>query len=69
MISETPRINTPESAILGMGKIMEQPVVVDGQIAIRSMMILSLSYDHRVPLQHIAEVYKPSVLPLMYRTA
>ena len=44
----TPRINPPESAILGMGKIMEQPVVVDGQIAIRSMMYLGLSYDHRV---------------------
>jgi len=44
----TPRINSPESAILGMGKIMEQPVVVDGQITIRSMMYLCLSYDHRV---------------------
>ncbi len=44
----TPRINPPESAILGMGKIMEQPAVVDERIVIRSMMILSLSYDHRV---------------------
>ena len=44
----TPRINPPESAILGMGKIMEQPVVADGRIAIGSMMYLSLSYDHRV---------------------
>ncbi len=44
----TPMINPPESAILGMGKIMKQPVVRDDQIVIRSMMYLSLSYDHRV---------------------
>jgi pyruvate dehydrogenase E2 component (dihydrolipoamide acetyltransferase) len=43
----TPRINPPESAILGMGKIMKQPVVRDDQIVIRSMMYLSLTYDHR----------------------
>jgi pyruvate/2-oxoglutarate dehydrogenase complex dihydrolipoamide acyltransferase (E2) component len=41
-------INFPESAILGMGKIMKQPVVREDQIVIRSMMYLSLSYDHRV---------------------
>jgi pyruvate dehydrogenase E2 component (dihydrolipoamide acetyltransferase) len=44
----TPMINFPESAILGMGKIMKQPVVREDQIVIRSMMYLSLSYDHRV---------------------
>jgi len=44
----TPMINPPESAILGLGKILKQPVVRDDQIAIRSMMYLSLSYDHRV---------------------
>ncbi len=43
----TPRINPPESAILGMGKIMKQPVVRDDQIIIRSMIYLSLTYDHR----------------------
>lgn len=43
----TPRINPPESAILGMGKIMKQPVVRDDQIVIRSMIYLSLTYDHR----------------------
>ena len=43
----TPRINAPESAILGMGKIMKQPVVRDDQIVIRSMIYLSLTYDHR----------------------
>jgi len=44
----TPRINPPECAILGMGKILEQPVVINEQIAVRAMMYLGLSYDHRV---------------------
>lgn len=44
----TPRINPPESAVLGMGKIMKQPVVRNEEIAIRSMMYLGLSYDHRI---------------------
>jgi 2-oxoglutarate dehydrogenase complex dihydrolipoamide succinyltransferase (E2) component len=44
----TPMINPPESAILGLGKILKQPVVRDDQIAVRSMMYLSLSYDHRI---------------------
>ena len=44
----TPRINPPESAILGMGKIMKQPVVRGEEIVIRSMMYLGLSYDHRI---------------------
>ncbi len=44
----TPMINPPESAILGLGKILKQPVVREDQIVIRSMMYLSLSYDHRI---------------------
>ena len=44
----TPRINPPESAVLGMGKIMKQPVVRNEEITIRSMMYLGLSYDHRI---------------------
>jgi pyruvate/2-oxoglutarate dehydrogenase complex dihydrolipoamide acyltransferase (E2) component len=44
----TPIINPPESAILGMGRIAKMPVVVDDRIAIRQMMYLCLSYDHRV---------------------
>ena len=44
----TPIINPPESAILGMGKIVKMPVVRDDQIVIRQMMYLCLSYDHRV---------------------
>jgi len=44
----TPIINQPESAILGVGRTVEKPVVVDGQIVIRPMMGLSLAFDHRV---------------------
>ncbi|MBI5967601.1 MAG: 2-oxo acid dehydrogenase subunit E2 [Deltaproteobacteria bacterium] len=44
----TPIIHQPQSAILWMGKIMETPVVRDGEIVIRSMMYLCFSYDHRI---------------------
>lgn len=44
----TPIINPPQSAILGMHKIMERPVVIDKQIVIRPMMYVALSYDHRI---------------------
>ena len=44
----TPIINQPESAILGIGRTVERPVAVDGQIAIRPLMGLSLAFDHRV---------------------
>jgi len=44
----TPLINPPESAILGIGRIHEKPVVVDGQIVVREMMSLSISFDHRL---------------------
>jgi 2-oxoglutarate dehydrogenase E2 component (dihydrolipoamide succinyltransferase) len=47
-LMSTPIINIPQSAILGMHKIQERPVVLDGQIVVRSMMYLALSYDHRV---------------------
>lgn len=44
----TPIINQPQSAILGMHTIKQRPVVVDGEVQIRPMMYLALSYDHRV---------------------
>lgn len=44
----TPIINPPQSAILGMHKIQERPMVVDGKIEIRPMMYVALSYDHRL---------------------
>jgi len=43
-----PIINPPETAILGVGRVVEKPVVVNGQVAVRSMMQLSLAYDHRI---------------------
>jgi 2-oxoglutarate dehydrogenase E2 component (dihydrolipoamide succinyltransferase) len=44
----TPILNTPQVGILGMHKIQERPVVVDGEIQARPMMYLALSYDHRI---------------------
>jgi pyruvate dehydrogenase E2 component (dihydrolipoamide acetyltransferase) len=44
----TPIINPPETAILGVGRIADKPAVVDGQLAIRTLCTLSLSFDHRV---------------------
>jgi 2-oxoglutarate dehydrogenase E2 component (dihydrolipoamide succinyltransferase) len=47
-LMSTPIINQPQSAILGMHKIQERPMVVNGQIVARPMMYLALSYDHRI---------------------
>jgi 2-oxoglutarate dehydrogenase E2 component (dihydrolipoamide succinyltransferase) len=44
----TPILNPPQSAILGMHAIQERPVAVDGEIALRSMMYVALTYDHRI---------------------
>jgi len=44
----TPIVNAPQSAILGMHKIQERPVAVNGQVVIRPMMYLALTYDHRI---------------------
>ncbi|WP_185865052.1 dihydrolipoyllysine-residue succinyltransferase [Blattabacterium cuenoti] len=44
----TPIINPPQSAILGMHKIVERPVVINGSLTIRPIMYLALSYDHRI---------------------
>ena len=44
----TPILNSPQSAILGMHKTEERPIVVDGEIVIRPMMYLALSYDHQI---------------------
>jgi 2-oxoglutarate dehydrogenase E2 component (dihydrolipoamide succinyltransferase) len=47
-LMSTPILNAPQSGILGMHKIQERPMVVNGQIVIRPMMYLALSYDHRI---------------------
>ena len=47
-LMSTPIINPPQSAVLGMHKIQERPIAVDGNVVIRPMMYLALSYDHRL---------------------
>jgi len=47
-LMSTPIINLPQSAILGMHKIQERPMAVNGQVVIKPMMYLALSYDHRI---------------------
>jgi 2-oxoglutarate dehydrogenase E2 component (dihydrolipoamide succinyltransferase) len=47
-LMSTPILNAPQSGILGMHKIQDRPMVVGGQIVVRPMMYLALSYDHRV---------------------
>ena len=44
----TPILNLPQSGVLGMHNIVERPVVVDGEIKVRPIMYLALSYDHRI---------------------
>ena len=47
-LMSTPIVNTPQSAILGMHKIQERPVAMDGQVVVRPMMYVALTYDHRI---------------------
>ena len=44
----TPIVNSPQSAILGMHKVQDRPVVIDGQVVVRPMMYIALTYDHRI---------------------
>jgi 2-oxoglutarate dehydrogenase E2 component (dihydrolipoamide succinyltransferase) len=47
-LMSTPILNAPQSGILGMHKIQERPVAIDGKVELRPMMYLALSYDHRI---------------------
>lgn len=47
-LMSTPIINIPQSAILGMHKIQERPIAVNGQVVVKQMMYLAVSYDHRI---------------------
>jgi 2-oxoglutarate dehydrogenase E2 component (dihydrolipoamide succinyltransferase) len=47
-LMSTPIINIPQSAILGMHKIQDRPMAIAGQVVIRPMMYIALSYDHRI---------------------
>lgn len=67
----TPIINHPEAALLGVGRIVDKPWVVDGQLAVRKVVQLSLTFDHRVCdggvaggfLRHVADcVERPALL-------
>ena len=44
----TPIVNAPQSAILGMHKIQDRPVAIDGEVVVRPMMYVALTYDHRI---------------------
>ena len=44
----TPILNPPQSAVLGMHNIIERPVVINGELKIRPVMYIALSYDHRI---------------------
>jgi 2-oxoglutarate dehydrogenase E2 component (dihydrolipoamide succinyltransferase) len=56
-LMSTPILNAPQSGILGMHKIQERPVAIDGKVAIRPMMYLALSYDHRMVDGHEAVTF------------
>ena len=47
-LMSTPILNYPQVGILGLHKVQDRPVVVDGQVAVRPMMYVALSYDHRI---------------------
>ncbi|MCZ6752036.1 MAG: 2-oxo acid dehydrogenase subunit E2, partial [Acidobacteria bacterium] len=57
----TPIINQPQVAILGVGGVNKTPVVINDAIAIRSVVYLSLSYDHRVIDGFVADQFMASV--------
>jgi pyruvate dehydrogenase E2 component (dihydrolipoamide acetyltransferase) len=65
----TPIINPPESAILGVGRIVEKPVVINGQITIRPLTVLSLTFDHRVTDGAQAAVFLQRVKELLEKPA
>ncbi|MEO6298807.1 MAG: dihydrolipoamide acetyltransferase family protein [Paracoccaceae bacterium] len=60
-IAATPILNAPEVAVIGVNRITERPVVIDGAITIRKMMNLSSSFDHRIIDGHVAASFIQSV--------
>ena len=68
-LMSSPILNAPQSGILGMHKIQERPVVVGGQIVIRPMMYLALSYDHRIVDGHDAAVFVQRIKGLLEHPA
>ena len=58
----TPILNFPEVGILGVHRIKERPVVKDGQIVIGDVMLLSLSFDHRIVDGHVGAAFAYDVI-------
>ena len=61
----TPILNPPQSAILGMHKIQDRPVVEDGAVVVRPIMYLALTYDHRIVDGRIAVTFLKSIVDLL----
>jgi len=68
-IVTTPIINHPEVAILGVGKLVERPVVLGGQVAVRKVMNLSGSFDHRIVDGHDAALFVQAVRTMLEHPA
>ena len=66
---ETPLLNPPQSAILGIGAITEEVVVRQGQIVIRPMMMLSMTFDHRLIDGAVAGAFRNDLRALLERPA
>ncbi len=58
----TPILNHPEVGILGIHQMKEKPVVVDGQIVVGNVMLLSLSFDHRIIDGHIGAAFAYEII-------
>ena len=65
----TPIINQPETAILGLHKIEQRPVVIDGEIVIRDRMYMSCSFDHRIIDGHVGAAFAQAVKELLENPA
>ena len=61
----TPIINYPEVAILGVHQMKQKPVVRDGQIAVGNIMLLSLSFDHRIVDGHVGAAFAYDIIRLL----
>lgn len=66
---ETPILNPPQSALLGIGRIAEEPAVRDGQIVIRPMMSISMTFDHRLIDGAVAGRFRARLRDLLERPA
>jgi pyruvate dehydrogenase E2 component (dihydrolipoamide acetyltransferase) len=61
----TPILNTPEVGILGVHRMKQKPVVRDGQIVVGDVMLLSLSFDHRIVDGHVGAAFAYDVIALL----